>query len=166
VVFSSTLMRSNKPFQIGNLLERSEISRLLSRARALGELDALVHGLIPSPLNAHCRVLAVRDDTLVVAADSPVWAARLRYQSSLLVKQLSGVSSVKLRTVQVRVRAPEQSPDGRITPIRQPVSGRNSVALKQAARSVTDAGLKAALLRLAGRRTLPGRQRPEDDGNG
>jgi len=159
-------MRSNKPFQIGSLLERSDISRLLSRARALGELDALVHELIPSPLNAHCRVLAVRDDTLVVAADSSVWAARLRYQSSLLVKQLSGASSVKLRTVQVRVRASEQPPECRITPIRQPVSGRNSLALKQAARSVTDAGLKAALLRLAGRRTLPGRQRPEDDGNG
>jgi len=160
-------MRSNKPFQIGNLLGRSEISGLLSRARALGELDSLVHGLIPSPLNEHCRVLSVRDDTLVVAADSPVWAARLRFQSSRLVKQLSGVSSVKLRTVQVRVRASEQPPDGRrITPIRQPVSGRNSMALKQAARSVTDAGLKAALLRLASRRTLPGRQRPEDDGNG
>jgi len=159
-------MRSNKPFQIRNLLERSEISRLLSRARALGELDALVHELIPSPLNVHCHVLSVRDGTLVVAADSAVWAARLRYQSSLLVKQLSGASSVKLRTVQVRVRASEQPPECRITPIRQPVSGRNSLALKQAARSVTDAGLKAALLRLAGRRTLPGRQRPEDDGNG
>ena len=158
-------MRSNKTFQIGNLLERSEISRLLSRARALGELGALVHELIPSPLNDHCRVLSVRDDTLVVAADSPVWAARLRYQSSQLVKQLSRVSSVKLRTVQVRVRASEEPPDGRMTPIRQPVSGRNSMALKQAARSVTDAGLKAALLRLASRRTLPGRQRPEDDCN-
>jgi len=159
-------MRSNKPFRIGNLLERSEVSRLLSRARALGELDVLMHKLIPSPLNEHCRVLAMRDDTLVLAADSPVWAARLRYQSSQLVKQLSGVSSVKLRTVQVRVRASEQPPDGRLKHIRQPVSGRNSMALKQAARSVTDAGLKAALLRLASRRTLPGRQRPEDDGSG
>jgi hypothetical protein len=159
-------MRSNKPFRIGSLLERSEVSRLLSRARALGELDALVHKLIPSPLNEHCHVLAMRDDTLVVAADSPVWATRLRYQSSQLVKQLSEVSSVKLRTVQVRVRASEQSPDRRLKLIRQPVSGRNSMALKQAARSVTDAGLKAALLRLASRRTLPGRQRPEDDGSG
>jgi hypothetical protein len=159
-------MRSNKPFQIGNLLERSECSRLLTRARALGELDALVHELIPSPLNQHCRVLSVRDDTLVVAADSPVWAARLRYQSSELVKQLYAVSSVKLCTIQVRVRASEQPPGRGITPIRQPVSGRNSMALKQAARSVTDAGLKAALLRLASRRALPGRQRPGDDGDG
>jgi hypothetical protein len=158
-------MRSNKPFQIGNLLERSAASRLLSHARALGELDALVHELIPSPLNVHCHVLSVRDGTLVVAADSAVWAARLRYQSSQLVKQLSEASSVTMRTVQVRVRASDHPTGSRITPIRQPVSERNSMALKQAARSVTDAGLKAALLRLASRRTLPGRHWPEDDGN-
>ena len=159
-------MRASKAFKIGNLLDRSAASRLLSRARALGELNALVHELIPSPLNGHCRVLSVRDDTLVVAVDSAAWAARLRYQSSELVKQLAGLSSVKLRTVQVRVRAVSQPPGRRTAPIRQPVSGKNSMALKQAARDVSDAGLKAALLRLASRRSLPGRQRPEDGGNG
>ena len=159
-------MRSNKPFQIGNLLQRSEASRLIFRARALGELDALVRELIPRPLNEHCRVLSLRDDTLVVAADSAVWATRLRYQSSVLIKQLAGVSSVKLRTVQVRVRASDQTPGSRITPLRQPVSAMNSMALKQAARSVSDAGLRAALLRLASRQRLPGRELPGDGGNG
>jgi hypothetical protein len=159
-------MRSSKPIQIGNLLDRSEASRLLSRARALGELDALVHELIPSPLNAHCRVMSVRDGILTMAVDSAAWAARLRYQSSDLVKQLAGVSSVTLRTVQVRVRASDPHPGSRLAPIRQPVSVKNSMALKQAARSVTDAGLRAALLRLAGRQKLPGRQRPEDGDDG
>ena len=159
-------MRSNKPYQIGNLLEASDASRLLARARALGELNALVHDLIPSPLNGHCRVLSVRDDILVVAADSAVWATRLRYLSSQLTRQLAGISSVKLRAIHVRVRASGQSPDRRVAPVRQPLSGKNSMALKQAARSVSDAGLKAALLRLAGRQKPPGRQPPEDGGNG
>jgi hypothetical protein len=158
-------MRSSKPFQIGKLLDSSEASRLLSRARALGELDALVHALIPAPLNGHCRVMSVRDDILIVAVDSAAWAARLRYQSAELVKQLTGLSTVKLRTVQVRVRAFSQPPGNRITPIRKPLSGRNSMALKQAAHGISDAGLKAALLRLAGRHRLPGRQRPEDGDN-
>lgn len=160
-------MRSNKSFQIGHLLDRSEASRLLSRARALGELNALVHELILAPLNGHCRVLALRDETLILAADSPVWAARLRYQTVELVKQLAGVSSVKLRTVQVRVRAPDSHPSGRrIAPLRQPFSGKNSLVLKQAARGVSDAGLKAALLRLASRQSRPVRQRPEEGGSG
>jgi hypothetical protein len=154
-------MRSNKPFQIGDLLDRSEAARLLSRARALRELDALVHELIPSPLNRHCRVLSVRNDALIVAADSPVWAARLRYQTSQLVKQLTTDSSVKLRTVQVRVRACECPRGSGIAQVQPPLSKRNSIVLKQAARSVTDAGLKAALLRLANRQTRPGQQEPE-----
>jgi hypothetical protein len=154
-------MRSNKPFQIADLLNRSEASRLLSRARALRELDALVHDLIPSPLNRHCRVLSVRDNTLVVAADSPVWAARLRYQTSQLVKQLANDTSVKLRTVQVRVRACDSPRSSGIAHVQPPLSKRNSIVLKQAARSVTDAGLKAALLRLASRQRRPGQQRPE-----
>jgi hypothetical protein len=159
-------MRSKKPFQIGTLLEKSSASRLLTRARALGELDALVHELIPSPLNVHCRVLSVRDGVLVVAADSAVWAARLRYQSTQLVKQLTEATSVTMRTVQVCVRAPDYPAGDRKAPIRQPVSESNSMALKQAAQCVTDAGLKAALLRLASRRALPGRQRPGNNGNG
>jgi hypothetical protein len=160
-------MRSDKPFQIGNLLERSGASRLLSRARVLGELDALVHELIPPPLNGHCRVLAMRDGILIVAADSPVWATRLRYEASRLVKQLAGVSSVKLRTIQVRVRASESRlTDSRFAHVRQTLSGRNSMVLKQAAGSVSDTGLKAALLRLASRQGRPVRQRPdEEDGD-
>jgi hypothetical protein len=146
-------MRSRKPFQIRDLLNSSDASGLFSRARALGQLDALVHQLIPSPLNQHCRVLAVRDDTLILAADSAAWATRLRYQSPQLIRQLAGVSSVKLLAVQVRVRAAESRPARRSFPLRRPVSVQKSLALKQAARNVTDTGLKAALLRLAGRRT-------------
>jgi hypothetical protein len=146
-------MQSSKPFQIRDLLDSSESSRLFSRARALGELDALVHQLIPAPLNGHCRVLAVRDDTLIVAADSAAWATRLRYQCPQLAKHLAGIASVTLRTVQVRVRAAEPRPPTRPDPIRQPAPVKKSLALKQAARTVTDTGLKAALLRLAARRT-------------
>jgi hypothetical protein len=146
-------MRSNKSFQIRNLLDNSAASALLSRARALGRLDALVHELIPAPMNQHCRVLSVREDTLIVAADSAAWAARLRYQSPQLIRQLAGVSSMNLRTVHVRIRAAAPPPERHTATARQSVSDTNSLALKQAARNITDPRLKAALLRLAGRRT-------------
>lgn len=160
-------MRSDKPFQIGSLLERSSASRLLSCARVLGELDALVHKLIPPPLNGHCRVLAMRNGILIVAADSPVWATRLRYEASRLVKQLGGVASVKLHTIQVRVRASESrlTGDG-FAHARQTLSSRNSMVLKQAACSISDAGLKAALLRLSSRQSRPLRQRPDEENGG
>jgi hypothetical protein len=149
-------MRSNKPLRINTVLGNSAVARLMSRARALGQLDAELHQLLPPPLNHHCRILSIRDDTLVLAADSPVWAARLRFQATQLVKQLSKSRTVNLRTVRVRVRPPESRYTTRPANRHTPVSRKHSHALKQAAREVTDPGLKAALLRLASHHTAPG----------
>ena len=145
-------MRSNKPLRINKLLGKSELARLLDRARALKKLDAELHDLIPPPLRDHCRILSIRDDTLVLAADSPVWAARLRFQAAQLVKQLTHRRTVNLRTVRVRVRPPESR--HKAPPARKhiPVSRKSFHTLRQAAREITDPRLRAALLRLAGHR--------------
>ncbi len=117
------------------------------------ELQVLVQNLLPEPLNTHCRVLAVRDETLILATNSPVWAARLRFHAPLLVKQLYDRGTVKLRTVRVRVRPPEKAlappPVRRQAALRPGKSG--VAALQQAAQTISDPGLKTALLRLANR---------------
>jgi len=139
----------NKPVRIGKFTGGGLYTQLLSRARKLMALDAHLHALIPPPLNEHCSVLSIRDGTLMLAADSPVWAARLRYYTSQLVKQLSGRQTVTVRTVRIRVHPPEKPFVARR---RQPASrltSRNATLLRQAAGSVTDPGLKSALLRLA-----------------
>jgi hypothetical protein len=148
-------MRSNKLLRINNLLGKSEVARLLARARALKKLDVELHDLIPPPLNDHCRILSIRDNTLVLAADSPVWAARLRFHATQLVKQLSNSRTVNLRTVRVRVRPPASAQASHPARKPVPVSRENSHTLKQAAREITDPGLRAALLRLASRRNRP-----------
>ena len=141
----------NSPLQINKLLLGSQYSRLVSQARALMALETLLQALLPEPLKAHCRLLAIREDTLVLAADSPVWAARLRFHAPQLVKQFNRNQTVKLRTIQIRVRPPE-----RIVPTqrRQSMSRRSknsTTALQQVAQTVSDPGLKTALLRLANR---------------
>jgi hypothetical protein len=141
----------NNPLQVKKLLGGSQYSRLVSQARALAGLDALTRELLPDTLKTHCRVLSVRDETLVLAADSPVWAARLKFHSSQLVKQLNRQQTVKLRTVRIRVRPPEKEVAGerRNTPLKLGIN--SSTALRQAADSVSDPDLKSALLRLANR---------------
>jgi hypothetical protein len=87
----------------------------------------------------------------VLAADSPVWAARLKFHSSQLVKQLNRQQTVKLRTVRIRVRPPEKQlvTERRNTPLKLGIN--SATALRQAADSVSDPDLKSALLRLANR---------------
>jgi len=141
----------NNPLQINKLLG-GKYAYLVTRAKTLMELEALLHELLPAPLKEHCRVLAIRDETLVLATSSPVWAARLRFHSPLLIKQLSGHQTMALRTVRVRVRPPETAsppPPRRRSAIRPGKCG--AAALKQAAQTVSDPGLKTALLRLANR---------------
>jgi hypothetical protein len=141
----------NNPLQIGKLLGASQYSRLVNQARVLKTLEEFLLELLPADLNTHCRLLAIREDTLVLAADSPVWASRLRFHSPQLLKQLNHTQSVKLRTVQIRVRPPEPFiPDERHKTSRQR-SKNSTAALQQVAQAISDPGLKSALLRLANR---------------
>jgi len=152
-------MRTNVPARIGKLLGRSAASSLLADARVLKELDGLLDRHIPAPLSDHSRVLSLRDATLVLAADSPVWAARLRFHIPQLVKQLRDNPAVKVRTVKVRVRPPESPPAAEIgLPRPRQLTAGNADALQQTAHSVSDSGLKAALMRLASRRRRPGQE--------
>jgi hypothetical protein len=141
----------NSPLQIKKLLLGSQYSRLVSQARVLMSLEKTLQELLPEPLKAHCRLLAIRENTLVLAADSPVWAARLRFHVPQLVKQFNRSQTVKLRTIQIRVRPAERNipaPRRKSMPKR---SKSSTTALQQVAQTVSDPGLKTALLRLANR---------------
>jgi len=145
-------MRLKKTLRINNVLGRSGYSRLLSHARALGELDAQLQKLIPAPLNEHCRILSLQDGVLTLAADSPVWTARLRFHGAQLVKQFSRQPAVTVRTVRVRVRPPHvHRPQPAAPRLSSPCSPANAEVLQQTASTLSDPDLKSALLRLARR---------------
>jgi len=141
----------NQPIKINKLLGTGRLADLLARSRELRKMDTLLTELLPAPLNAHCRILSIRNTILVLAAESPVWAARLRFHAPQLGKQLAELLCTKRCTIHVRVRPPEtalppQSPKPAIQPGRQGIA-----ALQQAAQNVSDPALKTALLRLANR---------------
>jgi hypothetical protein len=116
----------------------------------LALLDSHLKRLLETPLNDHCQVLTLRDQTLILAADSPVWAARLRFHIPRLVKQFSRLQTVSLSTIRVRV-CPSSRPTA---PAERPTTKRRSAAgkkvLLQAAETISDPELKSALLKLAG----------------
>lgn len=141
-----------KPRAIKKLLTGGSIAPLLARARALSELDQRLQDLLPPTLRPHCHVLSMHDQALILAADSPVWAARLRFHAPKLAKALSRGQAVSIRNVRIRVIPPEKSvtSDSR----RMPVRGQGTVrasALRQAAQTVSDPRLKSALLKLSRR---------------
>ena len=99
----------NNPLKINKIIGIGPQSRLVAQARVLMKLEAQLQQLLPARLRDHCRLLAVNGQTLVLAADSPVWAARLRFHTYQLVKQLSVPRTVKLRSIRIRVRPPDET---------------------------------------------------------
>ena len=139
-----------QPLKINKLLGAGRLAGLLANSRDLEKMDILLAELLPAPLNTHCHLLSIRNSVLVMAADSPVWAARLRFHAPQLVKQLLPRLPAKRCTIHVRVRPPEIPP----APLRHTVNRpgvQGIAALQQVAQAVSDPELKTALLRLANR---------------
>jgi hypothetical protein len=118
-------------------------------------LDERVKKLLAPPLDQHARVASLRDQVLVIQADSPAWAARIRYLVPELLGQLDASTGQFPRIQSIRVRvAVEPCAQAREPAHRPPVSVQAAVELRRQAETVSDDRLRDALLRLArGRRT-------------
>ncbi|MEZ5542487.1 MAG: DUF721 domain-containing protein [Pseudomonadota bacterium] len=97
----------NNPIKIQDIIGSRAQSRLVRQARLLLDIDAQLQQLLPDSLRPHCRLLSVNGNKLVLAADSPAWAARLRFQTHQLLRQLRLPGNVRLRGIRIRVRPPE-----------------------------------------------------------
>jgi hypothetical protein len=128
---------TRKPVSIGKLFTAGALPRLLARH-------------LPPPLDAHCKVLNLRGDCLILAVDNPLWASRLRFQTRTLLQQLASAKTVTVRTVQIKV-LPQSAPRPKKTRRNKPLSASNAKLVRQTAQSLKDERLRAALLRVASR---------------
>ena len=104
----------------------------LRRAQWLDTVDQLLRPHLPPALAAHARLANVRGDKLVFVVDAPVWHARLRLATPLLV---DAARSVGLDVAGLSVRTTTQ-------PLRpQSPAGRTATPMSAAGQS----GLEAAL---------------------
>jgi hypothetical protein len=103
---------------------------------------------LPPDFRPHCTGVRPDGDTLVVFADSPVWATRLRYEAPRI---LPGTG---FRNLRVRVAPPAATvrPAVRKAPS---LPGAAAALLRETAAAVADPDLAAALLRLAARHRPP-----------
>jgi len=145
-------MRQSSVTNVDDLLSRGEgtLAPLLRHARRLREVERDVLGTLDRALRPHCRVANVRDDTLVLDADSPVWASRLRYQTAELLERLPCREALGIRRVRVRVR-PAHAPPGAAAPRPRRLSPTAAALIYSVARTVDPGPLRRALLRLASR---------------
>ncbi|HHC73065.1 MAG TPA: DUF721 domain-containing protein [Thiotrichales bacterium] len=133
------------------LLERKGegTAELVTRGLLLERLSQRLEPLLPPTLQGHCRVANLRDETLVLAVDSPAWASRVRFLAPALVEELSRREGLRLSRCRILVMPPHVP---RRTHPARPLSARSRQTLAATAETLPPGPLRQALQRLAGRR--------------
>lgn len=126
---------------------------LQQRSQWLQHVEKLLHTRLPAPLNQHCHLANIRENTLILQVDAPVWQTRLRYLIPELIEQWRRDPAFsRLATI--------DKVDARVNPLSPPssypttgavltLSSPTAALLREAADQTTHTDLKAALLRLA-----------------
>ena len=78
-----------------------ELGYLVDNLNRIKRLNQTLDAIIEAPLINHCRVAHWRDNVLVLAVDSSLWANRLRFEKLNLLNRLrqngfSNVSSIDI----------------------------------------------------------------------
>ncbi len=125
---------------------------LKQRARELRRLTELLRCELPPECDGHYHVANIRNGTLVIMTDSPVWTTRIRQLGPRILAALRKQTRHNL----VHIRAfsrPGQSPTVKPpTPARtrhEPISARSSQLITQTASYIDNDELRDALLKLA-----------------
>lgn len=142
-------MTAANPFNsVQQLLEsKDSLQYLQQRLQQHQELLQLVYQLLPSRVHSHCLAAVLNDRQLILFADSPVWNAVLRYHSGELIIKLRqrGYLIDRIRT---RVALPEMKDQQQSAAAGFSLSEESRCSLLQAASTVKDEALSAALRRL------------------
>lgn len=145
-------MRKLEAKSLSRLLSsrKNSAHRLLEQGRLLQEMSRWLQQQLPLPLSLHCQVANIRENTLVLAADSPAWSSKLRFFSNNLLIKLKKEQKIMLQRIDIIVvpRAAEKTASPRQ---RTAISGSSADLLLQCAENETDPALKSALKRLASR---------------
>jgi hypothetical protein len=130
------------------------LKELLRQAHELLRLEDDIGALMAPSIRPHCRAAGCRDGQLILMTDSPAWATRLRYQVPALLAGLRRrAPALGLREIHVKV-SPFAQPVEAATGLGPTMSEASAALLEDVASGIGDARIRAAMLRLAGRRSL------------
>jgi hypothetical protein len=137
--------------QLGKILADTSgpLAGTLAHAASLKRLQPLVVQALPADLAAHCLPANLRGNTLVIHADSPAWAAKMRFHAPQLVQRLRREKSLaELARCEVRV-SPASAPVMSTKPVAAAISTQSREQLRTAAKGFKDPRLQTAFQRLA-----------------
>jgi len=143
-----------KPDRIDAVCKKNNyLQGLIKRAQWLNSLNIILQQALPTSFSAHCRLVNVHDDVLVVHTDNASHASLLRFQAKTLCKTFSDQCNTQFNKLEVKVRPmagreyTDTNSSKRTNSLKLPAQAADT--LKITAASVDDDNLKQALNKLA-----------------
>lgn len=133
-----------------------DLCKFVAKVGQLDEINQIIASKLDPSLSDNCRVANLRDGTLILATTSPAWNHKLRFSSLDLLSALRldprwrGLKSIEIR---VDYLPPIDTASNTNPHKPRPLSQFSANLLQQAAASISNPQLAAALRRLGGRTT-------------
>ena len=129
--------------------DTSTLGRLMQHIDFLKGLEQKLGSFLGSTLNKHCNIANYANNTLILHADTPSWASKIRFNTPQILHFLQKECNlVSLKTIRIKVMpAPAQS--ARLSDKRWKLDEYTARLISQSASSVTDEALKCSLLRIS-----------------
>ena len=131
-------------------LHSGGLSRLYARVLELNRLNNALRSAVPEALREHLSVANFDDTSIVIVADSPVWATRLRFNTQQLLAAARTLPGCE-KTDSIRIKTTTRAvinPKTQFGPILSPVA---AAQIRKSAVAQTDLALQETLNRLASR---------------
>ncbi|HEY0722341.1 MAG TPA: DUF721 domain-containing protein [Gammaproteobacteria bacterium] len=122
--------------------------KLIERSRLYHNLHTQLESFLGRDIASHCRIQNLREGILLLQADAPSWAARLRFALPRLLEQLRTTPELG-RLHEIRVRVVPTEPPRPAKSRRAKLSSAAAAILDNAAAGTPDPQLRDALRRLA-----------------
>ncbi len=99
-------MAAKRPQTINKLINQpqGDIKALMDQLTKIRTINNNLHQTINPLLSQHCRVVNIRKNTLVIAADSPAWANKLRFQIPDLISYFRQNGFISLANIDLIVQ--------------------------------------------------------------
>jgi predicted nucleic acid-binding Zn ribbon protein len=132
---------------------RAGLGPMLAHGARLHRLTRELATRLSAPVGEHLQVVNINGGCLVLEADSPAWAARLRYLTPTVLAILEGQLGLPAKRVALQIRVRRAAGWSEGPPLPRPRHARLSkeaaAAIRAAALARPHDELRAALLRLA-----------------
>lgn len=111
----------------------------------------LLRSILPAECDNHYHAAAVRDKTLIIVTDSPVWTTRLRQLGPKILQNLLKEITPSIQHVRISTRMGPTVSDYKPVTVKHHMSSQSGLHIKQCANYIEDEKLKRALLNIANR---------------